>query len=300
MMTQFGIMEQFCCSKCDFTSNLSRAVKTHQAKNICGKTIKRKNLTKHFKTMKQESCAEKLKKALALEISNLKQELSKEKGTETSKLERVDLDPAEEREPSDLEIVGEDSHQDCIQEPDDPDDPEEQQTQTETETNVSDMTNYFMCKQCDFKSRIKRQVKKHNISCHILTRTGEHVCEECKKSFKRKIVMKNHIDEQHKKYCFFCNICDYNTGRKSYMKTHKRKMHSMKDKSDCYKYPLPPVPVLSMNKSETIGWFPQFFSVLLDDVGKEKMPEWIRDMESVLDLQQVNWKIAQTVHLSGL
>ena len=130
-------------------------------------------------------------------------------------------------------------------------------------------------------------------------------CEICALKFKSTSSLQRHHETAHGDSCYICPSCGKISKDRSAFVSHQSSKHGLtyttaKRLSDpswlateACKFHVPPQPVLSLTREETIAWFPGFLDKLVQEVeadwqaGREERMRWMADIEEVISLKQL-------------
>ena len=97
----------------------------------------------------------------------------------------------------------------------------ESQSENKSDYKVDSIHGYS-CDQCDYKTKWKSSLKRHEDSVHGGVR---YPCDQCDHKATWKSNLKTHIDCVHGDVLYPCDQCDYKSNRKGHVKRHKHSVH---------------------------------------------------------------------------
>ena len=113
----------------------------------------------------------------------------------------------------------------------------------------SGRTQRFMCNQCDYSSKYKPELTRHNrrhtgdliqcefcsYSCTRMVVLAQHkesrhlnesyTCEKCGAVKKTKIMLRRHTKIVHDGICFYCELCSHKNTSGPNLRVHKERVH---------------------------------------------------------------------------
>ena len=83
----------------------------------------------------------------------------------------------------------------------------------------------YYCDQCDYNSVLESRLRAHKQSIHEGTKVPA-VCDECGAKQSDLFTLRRHIKQMHGGKPYECDICEFRTGYKEYLKKHKESQHN--------------------------------------------------------------------------
>lgn len=154
------------------------------------------------------------------------------------------------------------------------------------------------CYKCDFKAN-----KKVELRLHEEAHSKNYCCVECLFRCTSQTKLNKHIKANHGGVCFICDVCKFNSTDIDVFAHHKKNVHGIKvNKANVTRFPIPPKPVLMMDRKQVNEWFPSFFSSLSKEMkmtGLSPLPDWVKDVSEVISLETLAGLQAEWQNKSG-